>query len=148
MARRQRSRRCRCRLGFRVRGRGMGMDDSERLARFEAVLAALLALFLHWMTKSLVLPSAVFCVLEGGLAAVYFLKPRGWRVCSRSFSTAWRCSAGSTILSTACSIFLPWCILFPWRCCLCSSPARGLKNAAGREKGGANDAGQQTTPGK
>ena len=74
--------------------------------------------------------------------------PRGWRVCSRSFSTAWRCSAGSTILSTACSIFLPWCILFPWRCCLCSSPARGLKNAAGREKGGANDAGQQTTPGK
>ena len=44
------------------------------LAAF-TVLAALLALFLHWMTKSLVLPSAVFCVLEGGLAAVYFLKP-------------------------------------------------------------------------
>ena len=44
------------------------------LAAF-TVLAALLALFLHWMTKSLVLPSAVFCVMEGGLAAVYFLKP-------------------------------------------------------------------------
>ena len=44
------------------------------LAAF-TVLAVLLALFLHWMTKSLVLPSAVFCVLEGGLAAVYFLKP-------------------------------------------------------------------------
>ena len=54
-----------------------GLISSSAAASLAAftVLAALLALFLHWMTKSLVLPSAVFCVLEGGLAAVYFLKP-------------------------------------------------------------------------
>ncbi len=53
---------------------GISGSAAASLAAF-TVLAALLALFLHWMTKSLVLPSAVFCVLEGGLAAVYFLKP-------------------------------------------------------------------------
>ena len=66
---------------------GAGFASGREIVRFFAAhgamgfiavafaLAALLALFLHWMTKSLVLPSAVFCVLEGGLAAVYFLKP-------------------------------------------------------------------------
>ena len=46
-----------------------GLISSSAAASLAAftVLAALLALFLHWMTKSL--------VLEGGLAAVYFLKP-------------------------------------------------------------------------
>ena len=45
-----------------------GLISSSAAASLAAftVLAALLALFLHWMTKSLVLPSAVFCVLEGG----------------------------------------------------------------------------------
>ena len=51
------------------------LTENQIIAAAFTVLAALLALFLHWMTKSLVLPSAVFCVLEGGLAAVYFLKP-------------------------------------------------------------------------
>ena len=103
------------------------------------VLAALLALFLHWMTKAESCPAPCFVCWRAAWPPFISSSPRGWRVCSRSFSTALALFGrfdnfvnGLFDISSL-VYFVSVALLFVF------FHLPGFENAAGREKGGAND---------